>query len=222
MRQFGKNTGKYLANSLERQRCGFSILETLVSVVVMGIAIAGITELLWVNTSWNTKLLNKFDNFYAGKQLLGIFSKEFRSCCRIKFTSNTTNITVVRPILNEVNNGFIGGTEEITYELLPDTTDPSGSYLMKIHDGRVLLRGIVGPKVVGRTEPQVFQYLEKNVSNTDPKMGLRDSANSNTGSVVVNLELKRVDNGTMVGVTPKSELVLRSEYLIRNGSIHGR
>lgn len=63
-----------------RNRCltGLSLIELLVSVAILGIAIAGITEVLWVNASWATRINNKLDNVYDAKLFVERFGRDVR------------------------------------------------------------------------------------------------------------------------------------------------
>ncbi|HEY9754119.1 MAG TPA: prepilin-type N-terminal cleavage/methylation domain-containing protein [Oculatellaceae cyanobacterium] len=53
-----------------RRVAGLSIVEMMVAVAVLGVAIAGITETIWVNGAFMTKLGNKLDNVLAARQML--------------------------------------------------------------------------------------------------------------------------------------------------------
>lgn len=72
---------EHLSNRVSNR--GMTVTELLVAMAVIGIAIAGITELVWVNASWSTRLLNKIDNIYAAKQFLERLGRDVRSAKNI-------------------------------------------------------------------------------------------------------------------------------------------
>lgn len=72
-------TERYTRNA---QR-GMSIIELLVSIIIIGVAIAGLTETLWFNALWSYRLGNKLDNIYAARQFLNRVSKDLRMASNV-------------------------------------------------------------------------------------------------------------------------------------------
>jgi prepilin-type N-terminal cleavage/methylation domain-containing protein len=74
-----------------RSSKAMTIIELLVAIVVMGIALAGMTELLWLNTTWNMRISNKIDNASAVNFFLQRIGKDIKNARNIgDLVDNTT------------------------------------------------------------------------------------------------------------------------------------
>lgn len=73
-----------------RAQSGTTLLELLVAIVITGIAIAGITEMLWINTAWSTRILNKTDNTNQLKVFFERFEADVRAASNIGDAKNQT------------------------------------------------------------------------------------------------------------------------------------
>lgn len=209
---------------------GISILETLVSFVVMGIAIAGITELIWANTSWLSTLQNKFDTYYASRRFLKMIEMDLHQAVSIDPSSDGKTLVLNRADESNFDSyGFLTYASPYIYKVELDTEPGSeGQYVLKagpsLTDSRIVLRGIVGPLSVVSGQPVIFQYIERRTG------ALQSSAEStnpneliNISSVLIDVELKRTDFGKVKQDGPtKSGIVLRDEVFLRNASIHAQ
>jgi len=57
---------------------GMSLIEMLVATVIMGIAVAGITELAFTSAKWTNRYTNKLDVTFAARQVLERLGSEIR------------------------------------------------------------------------------------------------------------------------------------------------
>ncbi|CAN5705919.1 hypothetical protein BH10CYA1_BH10CYA1_05930 [soil metagenome] len=141
---------KPLLSSKIRRVSGTSLLELLVAVVVTGVAIAGITEMLWINATWSTRILNKTDNLNSLKFFLERFESDVRTSRNIgdaanlatnfqkgtySFAQNATTLILQKPLFDSNGNPIkvtgsptnICDVDTIVYQLTPDARDGSGS-----------------------------------------------------------------------------------------------
>lgn len=215
--------GKRLRRTHRRPDQGFSIVELLVSMVVMGIAIAGLTELLWVNTSWSSMLHNKFDNFTSAQTFLRRFQNDIKHARKI-ISGDKRQILVEGPLLSQFDNqGFITAVSRFSYSVTPDSTRPGEFMIVRTPDGgtsETVLRGLIGPKSASGIDVITFQYIARgDISSDRANVG----ANDDISAVIVNLELRKDD---IYGKTTENNLdsfiALRSEVFVRNGGSHGQ
>ena len=213
-----------------RRKHGFSILEALVSLVVMGIAIAGIAELLWANTSWLSTLHNKFDTFYASRRFLKNIEIDLHQATQIDPSSDGK--TLVFSKADESNfdgNGFLTYTNTYRYWIEPDTEIGSeDKFLVRAGSSPansvVVLRGVVGPLNAATGQPVIFKYIER-AENRDQSFAQSTDPNSpiNISGVLINLELKRTEFGKSQQDGPnKTGIVLRDEIFLRNATLHAQ
>jgi len=136
--------------STNRPASGTSLLELLVAVVVTGVAIAGITEMLWINATWSTRILNKTDNLNGVKFFLERFESDVRTSRNIgdaqnyvtnfqkgsySFAQSSSTLILQKPLFDSARNPVkvtgvptnVCDVDTIVYQLIPDTRDPSGS-----------------------------------------------------------------------------------------------
>ncbi len=221
---------------------GMSIIELVVALVITGIAIAGISEITFINGFWSIQSLNKVDNIYAAKQFLERIGRELRQASAISVgatPNQAISITLPAEITVDANgiphgsvdgNGYPMKKTTVTYTVVLDPNTPAApaptEYLIQAsYDGGApitVLRSLVGPQPISGGVPHIFQYIDKNVDPADPKFGISDSLTTNPASVVINLELRRQDYG--VSSTSSTQLSvegLRSEVFLRglNGFI---
>ncbi|MFN8550245.1 MAG: hypothetical protein U0103_02055 [Candidatus Obscuribacterales bacterium] len=151
-------------------------MELLVSVVVIGVAMAGITELMWVNATWSTRMLNKTDNLNAAKFFLTRIGKDIRASKSIGDSTNASpkfpphsNIFTVGgdtliiqiplfdlngfPIAATVGNGVISDVDTVVYYAKSDPRDSTGQTYQVM---KSIYRG-AGDAVLGNSLDQVVQ-----------------------------------------------------------------
>jgi prepilin-type N-terminal cleavage/methylation domain-containing protein len=213
---------------------GLSLIELLTSVMIIGIATAGTMELAYVNAFWAANGMNKADNLYVARRFLDILNRDLRSTISLVPASTTTTLSCYRSqdLSKEAvdQNGFPTKTSpiQIIYTVIPDpnSTDLAATdYLIQRQEGTgtpvTLLSGLVGPASTSSPLLQVFQYSSNNPSS--PKDGLDPTPSNLTNSVVINLELKRVnfDSATsaMNASTNHSFEAIRAEVFLRNSSL---
>lgn len=213
-----------------RKTWGFSILEALVSFVVMGIAIAGISELLWANTSWLNTLHNKFDTYYASRRFLKMIETDLHNAVSIDPSSDGKNLIITKADESNFDGyGFLTAASPYRYTVEPDTEPGSeGQYVIKAGVSSanqiVVLRGIVGPLSLSTGQPVIFQYIERasglaqpNAKSDDPSLAI------NLSSILIDFELKRTDFGkTQQDGANKSGIAIRDEIFLRNSYIHAQ
>lgn len=207
----------------KRSRKGFSILELLVSLVVIGIAIAGITELLWINTSWSSVLHNKFDNFTSAQTFLRRFQNEVKHARRV-ISGNSKQIVLEGPVSSQFNSdGFITGLSKFAYSVTPDLSKPGEYMIVRTPDGGVgetVLHGLIGPKNSTGVDLSIFQYIVRSDASIENSTVV---SSDDVSEVIINLEMRKDDiYGKTAEVNTDSFIALRSETFIRNGGIHGQ
>lgn len=206
-----------------RSISGFSILELLVSVVIIGIALAGISELLWANTTWLTFLQNKYDTFFAAKRFLNEFKSDMRRTAILDLTlSDSKNLYIKKATEDQFDGyGFLTATTDYYYGIEADT-EPGreNQFLIKAGPNKLtahtVLSGVVGPLGINDTQPKIFQFLDR-------KSAISDLPTEDTIMIIVNLELLRNEYGKTLRDSPqKSGLALRDEIFLRSKVIHAQ
>jgi len=214
---------------------GSSLVELMLTVMLIGIIVAGVSEALFVNTSWFTMLQNRLDNGLAARSFLQKLASDIRMSYQVDTTSNNSKLILLKLPATSFNQvGFFNAplatsSSKVTYLVEPDSSTPN---LFSIRyqdtatgDDRIILYGVVGPtSSTDSTAPAIFQY----VSRLYP-CDQSDVASSFTGGVIVNLELRRTDYGSDTGafhkvsngIRKKSAIALRSEFMLRNSILHG-
>jgi len=66
-----------------RNQHGMTLLEMLVAIAIMGVAVAGLTEVLWINGNFSLRIFNKMDNVGTVNQFLELLGKDVRSAGNI-------------------------------------------------------------------------------------------------------------------------------------------
>ncbi len=209
---------------------GMSLIELLTSVMIIGIATAGTMELAYVNAFWAANGMNKADNLYVARRFLDILSRDLRNAANLTASPDGKIVKIYRsPDLSQAS-GFSSMTNliAITYNVAqdPNSTDLAATdYLITRQEGSgqpvTILSGLVGPVSTSGSSLQIFQYS----SATHPSGttdGLSPTILNQSNSVVVNLELKKVnfDSATaaMNSKTNHSFEAIRSEIFCRNSN----
>lgn len=207
---------------------GMTLIELVVALVITGIAIAGITEITFINGFWTLQSLNKVDNIYAAKQFLERISRELRQAKVVGTTSSSQLITFSMPTDGAIDaNGFPTATTTVTYQVIPDPNTPLSpapkEYLIQVsYNGgltwNTILHSLVGPQPIGGGVPKVFQYVAKDFDPADAAYGVTDIPN-NPSSVIINLELRRQDYGSSASTNVYlSTAGVRSEIFLRSNT----
>lgn len=225
----------YVQPTKIRRPKGASIIELLVSIMVISVAIAGLTELTWINTSWNARLFNKIDNHYAARRFLERIGKEIRNANAISTESTSTKLVLLTAeydsegFLKPVSSGGI--ITKISYTLSSDgTNQATGNALYMVTretynqssgavDSKVeQLNGIVGPLDKTTNQIALFQYKNSNSSNLSKDAAIGYNISNPVDAVIVNLELQRLDYGgkRTYSATSGSIFGLRDEFVLRN------
>lgn len=225
----------------ERSRSGMSIVELLVSALIIGFVIAGLSQALFVNLAWFRVLECRLENGMAARLFLRKLAEDVRTSYQLE-TNSCNNVTLV--LNKQPEPPFIAPAQlldsqaysntqvalvssRIVYTVEPDTQP--GYFRIRYqnsanNDNRIILTGILGPLSKATGLPAIFQYVSK-----EAPCNQSNSADPLTGSVIVNLELRRKlfghDTGAFGGdkstTTEKSAIALRSEFLLRNSMLHG-
>lgn len=229
-------------NSYKRRKTGLSVIELMLTAVIMGFVVAGIMQALFVNLSWFRTLSNRVDNGLAARNFVSRFGDDVRNSYQVDTQSRGDMIILHRPPTPD----FIGPADlyksqvystkqaiipltSIVYEVVPDPTQPTGFYKIQYsnsatNDSRTILQGILGPLSPSTGLPAIFQYVDE-----ESPTAQSDRAKDTTGSVVLNLELRRKlyghDTGAFGSDTTstreKSAIAFRTEFMMRNNSLHG-
>jgi hypothetical protein len=197
----------------------------LVAALVLSVAIAGISELLWVNTSWTSRIFNKAGAYFYAQKFLNILRNDVDSAFSIDSSSTSDSL-----VLNKVGfdeNNFPTGIERITYSVIPEleSGSPTGKYQiqrMVVSKGTTIVaKGVSGPTSnTNNLKIQIFQYVPKRPDASDSYFGIRDSAIEGAGSVIVNLQILNRDMGKNVSTETSSnatsDIGIRAELFTRN------
>jgi len=73
----------------QRSKNGLSIIEMLVSIVILGIAVAGLTATLWINGLFAIRQFNKVDNVADANHFLEILGRDVRNAASIGYMSGS-------------------------------------------------------------------------------------------------------------------------------------
>lgn len=199
---------------------GLSIVELLVSTVVLGVAIAGVTELVWMNTSWSKNFLNKTSASYSSQLFLRRLREDMDVAYKISDSSNSKNLTIWLPSSNLKSNVSpfppdVSVDDKVEYLLEGDKITRTSKT-----QKWTVLTGVVGPKKIGYSDITVFQYVPKSLDSTDPNYGVKDSATGGVRSVIVDIEvLNRTYGKSKPSETDNpatSDIALRAEFIARN------
>ncbi|MBA3856432.1 MAG: hypothetical protein C0507_05925 [Cyanobacteria bacterium PR.3.49] len=217
------NASKTSCNITRRFRNSFgqSIVELLVSVVVMGVALAGITELLWMNTSWTRNFLNKTSASYSANVFLTRLRDDMNNAYSVSSDSTSQQLKLFLPTSQDKTSTSpfppaISSTADlVVYKL-------EGNQVTRTAGGKswTLMKGVVGPKKIGSSDITLFQYVPLNIDVADPNFGVRENAIEGVRSVIVDLEVLNRDYGkskpSETDNPSTSDLALRAEFLARN------
>lgn len=215
----GKSRSRRISN-------GLSIVEMLVTVVVMGIAMVGLTELLWVNTSWASFLHNKYDNFTGARTFLNQFENDVRHASKVQVNSDGKQIFLEGPFFAQFDsNGYITGTTKYTYSVIPDLAKPGQYKIIRTQNAKdvIVLSGLIGPKTLTGSDVEIFQYVERGKISGEVPAVTKAPFEMDISEVIVNLELRNdYIFGKTAEVNTNSFIALRSEVFVRNSSVHGQ
>lgn len=207
---------------------GASLIELLVAAAVLSVAIAGISELLWANTSWTSRIYNKSGAYFSAQKFLNLIKKDIDSSYAIDFTSTSDTLVLYRTSFDE--NGFptTAGSDQITYSVTPELEDGTANGRFQIlrssgvlKNSMVAVKGVSGPTNLADTSKlMIFQYVPKRPSPSDSKYGIKDNAAEGVGSVIINLEILNREMGKNVSSETNSNAVsdigIRAEIFTRN------
>jgi hypothetical protein len=203
-----------------RNNGGMSILELLVSTAVLGVAVVGATELVWMNTSWTKNFLNKTSASYSTQVFLRRLREDLDMAYRISDLSDSRNLIIWIPSSNIKANMSpfppdVVPEDKVEYRVEADKITRT----FKAEKWTVL-RGLVGPKKIGNSDISVFQYVPKALEITDPNFGVKDFATGGVRSVIVDIEvLDRTYGKSKASETNNpvtSDITLRAEFIARN------
>ncbi len=187
----------------------------LVAVAIMGVAVAGLTEVLWINGNFSIRLYNKMDNNSSASKFLALIGKDIRSAYSIDPSSNSTTLMLYTMYIPTTSsacpNGYppAGAIDTITYQIQNPTLGSPYSVIRTFvpapscTDGRsttqtYVLVNLIGP-LDGSTQPHMFDY----------------PANPYNSSVVVNLETQATSAGN-ASVGHFASMGMRAQYYLRN------
>ena len=218
----------------KRKAKGSSLIELMLSSVIIGIIIAGTSQAIFINTAWYSALQNRLDNGMSARMFLRRIGADIRMSYQVETQSNATKLVLSRMPNAQFNSqGFFNtpllmSGSQITYSVEADETYP-GTYRIMYQntftgESSLVMRGILGPLSKTTNQPIIFQYIGRQYPCTQTEV-----PDQLTGSVVINLELRRTDYGSDTGamhavstsVNKKSAIALRSEYMLRNSGLHG-
>lgn len=225
-----------------RTNNGLSVIELMLTALIMGFVVAGIMQALFVNLSWFRTLSNRVDNGMAARSFVRSLADDVRNSYQVHKDSRGDKLILHRPptptfaapadlyksqAYSKIQAQIM--STQITYDVIPDPTQPNGFYKIlysnsSTNDSRTILQGVLGPLSPATGLPAIFQYIDKESPSAQS-----DTAKDTTGSVVVNLELRRKlyghDTGAFGGSNTaprdKSAIAFRSEFMLLNNSLHG-
>ena len=207
-----------------RSRHGTSLVELLVAALVIGVTLAGVSELLWVNTSWTSRIFNKAGAYFTAQKFLGLIRNDVDAAYAIDPTSTSDRLILYR---TSFVNGYptTAGSEQITYTVSPEieNSNPTGRYQIlrtSLSQGSVVVaKGVSGPtSIVDSSKLLIFQYVPKRPDVSE--YGIRNSADQGAGSIIVNLQILNRDIGkntpSETNLTAVSDIGIRAELFTRN------
>lgn len=214
----------------------------MLTALIMGFVVAGIMQALFVNLSWFRTLSNRVDNGLAARSFVRMLAADVRNSYQVDKSSRGDKLVLHRPptpvftapatlndsqVYSKIPMSI--ASSRIEYEVVPDTSQPSGFYKIRYfnsdrNDDRTILQGVLGPLAPATSTPKIFQYVDK-----ETPCAQSDTATETTGSVVLNLELRRKLYGNDSGAfgasdsqtRDKSSIAFRSEFMLRNSTLHG-
>lgn len=211
----------------KRYWAGATMIELLVAAAVLGVAIAGISELLWANTSWTSRIFNKSGAYFSAQKFLNYLKNDIDSSYAIDSSSSSDTLILYR---TSFEDGFptTAGSEEITYSVAPEieSGNATGRFLILrtsnlSKKSLIAAKGVTGPtNLSDSTRLMIFQYIPKRTTSSDASFGIRNSAIEGVGSIIVNLEILNREFGknvqTETNSNAYSDIGLRAEIFTRN------
>lgn len=214
------------SNHFAQRSCSASsIIELLVAVAILGVALAGITDLLWMNTSWTNRFLNRTSAMYKSQVFMKRLETDLESAYRISTDSDTQTLIIWLPVTESKisTNPFPpraktiaeGDSDRVSYIVTSDS-------IIRTAGGKpwTVLTGLVGPRKIGETQISVFQYVEKSFDSTDPAFGVQSKATNGARAVMVDIEVTDRNFGKSkpsdTNVPSDSDVQMRSEFILRN------
>lgn len=216
-------------SKINRKEYGATVIELLVAAAVLSVAVAGISELLWFNTSWTSKFFNKTGANFLAQKLTTMLKRDIDTSFSVDGSSNANKLILNRHSLFD-SSGFplSSGTEQITYTVSPDAdttakrfqitrTVVSSSKISSV----VVLKNISGPiSPSDSSVAQIFQYIPKQVDDSDIQFGVRSDGSEGVGSIVLNVEIPNRDMGKSrsgeVNTSEVPDVGFRTEFFTRS------
>lgn len=225
---------------MKRRISGSSLVELLITVVVMGFVGSAVFGLLTSTMAAQQKLQNKCDSIDAAKVSIDRIAKVVRMGRVLGSTSDNMNLIVQCPKFSD--SGFpysdpaVGDVYEThTFSIIPDA-DNAGEYVLTWRKDSgidvpasatnpfintdqgtsVLLKGIVGP--TWGNLPQVFQYVDRN-NPANPQNTPAGDVSTYTG-VIANLEIIKHNASAATGQSyqKSSSFAYKTEVFMRNNN----
>lgn len=207
-----------------RFTAGMTIVELLVAVVIVGIAVAGLSETVMLTGKWWHSLNNKLDNVHAAKKLINMIEKDVRMSYMVSSLSSTS-LTLEIPIFDSngfpIRNGTRLNCDQVAYTAVidPDASKAAlgeyvilRSYTPGVYTppkspitNQTVLTGLIGPlSTTGTGAPVLFSSL----NSTGP--------GSNIRAVIVNMETRK-NSSSFAGDSAthgyKTEVFLRNKLI---------
>ena len=213
---------------MNRSSRGMSVVELMVSALLMGLTMAAVGELVVMNTYSATRLTNATDGQYGCSRAIRRIGEDVRMASAIVASQCTPQILVLQqPVcLNDPTsnlNGFplltasqnqTACVDTITYQVVADPVNVNVYQLQLTRvpgvpgyptstkpalQQQVVLTGLVGPSLNGQSgPPSVFQYLSSSNQLNFPTSP--PSPGTTTVGVFVDLEVQSPSSGLGVGV----------------------
>ncbi len=200
---------------------GASLLELLVAILIMGVAMAGMSEAILLSSAWTWRLHNRFDNYLAAKSFITTLQHELRHCFKFVAASENTiefecytvpDWRIFDPIAE------MPQSTTIRYQILPDADDPGYFVIFKSSGSSApvkVLSGIVGP--TGVQGGRVFSFLIQTANSQEVSIVPSDDDLKHIASVAVTLELKRLTFSKQdIAGSNSTQQVIKSEIYLRN------
>jgi prepilin-type N-terminal cleavage/methylation domain-containing protein len=177
---------KHLHNRKRHRENGLSLIEMLVSIVVIGISVAGLTATLWINGLFTIRQFNKVDNISEANHFLELLGRDVRAAASIGYMSapyawtdacniytppatisdaanmNTTNYlsnnTLILQIPHLGANGLPMGVPTPPTEIPPTPVYDTVVYQLGITDNttQTMVRTLIPNSLVGGASVQTY------------------------------------------------------------------
>lgn len=206
-----------------RKQSAMTIVEMLVSLAIIGVAIAGLGELLWINGAFSGRLFNKVDSLASTGYFLELVGRDVRTASGA--SGDQQNLTLQIPYTCDPLYDPVSGQHQSNPDGFPSKALDTVTYTVSAVNGTITRTFTPDPtyndplNVRSEQTSTVLSGLQGPTDNggTFHTFDYYTSQNGAVSSVVVNLDV----NTSTGSSTQTAQIGLRREFYLRDQILPG-